>query len=414
MPQNNDFFNSSKKRIVITGLGTICSLGHNSQDVWNGICEGKNGIGPITSFDTERLAIKIAGEVSNYSSSSYFSHKQSKRLDRFSEFGVIASREAVVDSNLSSSDLENAAVIVGTGIGGEVARDEASQRLYQHNIPRAHPFTVPRIMPSAVASHISMEHGIHGFTFSISSACSSSNHAIIQSAMMIQSGHIEVAITGGAEACLTLGALLAWEAVSVLDSEACRPFSLERKGLVLGEGAGILVLESLDHALKRNAKIYAEIMGWGVSADAEDLLHPSEKRIAQTMSQALNSAGVSPNEVDYINAHGSGTVTNDVTETRAIHKVFGSHASKLKVSSTKSMHGHALGATGALELIVTTLAIQHSILPPTINYQSPDPKCNLDYIPNEAQSGSISVALSSSFAFGGLNAVVVLGKLKQV
>ena len=391
---------NSGQRVVITGLGSISSLGQDTDAFWQSICDSVCGIGPLTAFDTTGLKQTMVAEVPNYQSAAHFSPKEASRQDRYSEFGVITAREAVRDAGLSASEIAGpqTIVIVGTGIGGEVARDEASQRLYRHNIHRAHPFTVPRIMPSAVASHITMDQGITGFSFVVSSACSSANHAIIQAAMMIRYQQAEMAIAGGAEACLTYGDILAWEALSVMDPETCRPFCLERKGMVLGEGAGMVLLESLEHALARDAKIYAEILGYGMSADADDLLHPSQTRVAETIIQALKNAGVAPDEVDYINAHGSGTAANDLTETQAIHQVFGDHASKLMVSSTKSMHGHAIGATSALELIATTLAIQHSTVPPTINFLTPDPQCDLDYVPNQARSHPIHVALSNSFA----------------
>ncbi len=402
----------SEQRIVITGLGSISSLGQDTSTFWQAICNGACGIGPITTFDTGSLRQNRVAEVPNYQATAHFSAKEANRLDRYSEFGVIAAREAIQDSGLSADEIAGpqTAVIVGTGIGGEVARDAASQRLYRHNIPRAHPFTVPRIMPSAVASHITMDQGITGFSYVVSSACSSSNHAIIQAAMMIRYQQTEIAIAGGAEACLTYGDLLAWEALSVMDPEACRPFCLERKGMVLGEGAGMVLLESLEHALARGAKIYAEVLGYGMSADAGDLLHPSKTRVAETIMQALQNAKIAPDEVDYINAHGSGTTANDLTETQAIHQVFGDHAAKLMISSTKSMHGHAIGASSALELIATTLALQYSTIPPTINFLTPDPQCDLDYVPNDARSHAFQIALSNSFAFGGLNATIVLKK----
>lgn len=403
---------TSANRVVITGLGSLCALGLDTPTFWKNAQNAQCGIGPLANMETEGLTSAIGAEVSGYRSKDYFSTKEVKRMDRYTEFGVIAAREAIADAGLNTthSDKNQWLVIIGSGIGGEVARDEASQRLYRHKIPRAHPFTVPRIMPSAVASLISMDQGIQGPTFVVSSACSSSNHAILQGAMMIRCGQADVALVGGAEACLTYGDLLAWEALSVLDPQTSRPFSLNRKGIVLGEGAGILILESLEHAKARKANIYAEIAGGSMTADAQDLLHPSEAQIAKTLTTALRNSKINPEQVSYVNAHGSGTPTNDVTETRALHQAFGTHAPKLAISSTKSMHGHAIGATGALELILTSLAIRDSILPPTVNFEAPDPECNLNYLPNEARSQAIDVAISSSFAFGGLNAVVVLKK----
>lgn len=400
------------RRVVITGLGSISALGHHTKAFAKAIQEGVCGIRPMRTFETTGLVQTMGAEVPDYASSTYFSPKALSHLDRYSEFGLLATREAIRDSGLSSEDLAKSqtVVVVGTGIGGEVARDAASQRLYRDNNHRVHPFTVPRIMPSAVVSHITMEHGITGPAFVVSSACSSANHAIIQAAMMVRQQQADLALAGGAEACLTFGDLRAWEALSVMDPETCRPFCQERKGMVLGEGAGIVLLESLAHATKRRAKIYAELAGFGMSADAGDLLHPSEKSIAQTTTQALHHAQLAPEAVDYVNAHGSGTIVNDVTETRALHQAFGAHASHLMISSTKSMHGHAIGASSALELIASVLAIEQSFVPPTANFLTPDPQCDLDYVPNEARCHPVNVVLSNSFAFGGLNAVIVLKK----
>jgi nodulation protein E len=278
--------------------------------------------------------------------------------------------------------------------------------LYQRGRGRVHPLTIPKVMGNAGASHISMEFGITGPAFNVSTACSSANHAIGQAFHMIRSGTAEAAITGGGEAPFSLGLLKAWEAMRVISPDTCRPFSKNRLGMILGEGAGMLVLEPLDTARSRGAKIYGEVVGFGMSADAHHLTAPTVQGAASAMRRALNDAGISADQIGYINAHGTGTAANDPTETRAIREVFGAHADRLPVSSTKSMHGHGLGAAGALETIATFLALREGYLPPTANYTEPDPECDLDYVPNEARPAQVEWALSNSFAFGGLNAVL--------
>ncbi len=268
--------------------------------------------------------------------------------------------------------------------------------------------TIPRLMVSAATSHVSMAHGITGPAFSVSSACSSANHAIGEAYWMVRSGRAAAAVTGGADACITLGTMRGWEALRVMATDTCRPFSLDRRGMVLGEGAGVFVLERLDAARARGAPIYAELAGFGTSADAADLVHPAEAGAARAIAQAMTVAGLNPEDVDYVNAHGTGTGVNDVTETRALHRVFGGRARHLAVSSTKSVHGHALGAAGALELAVTVRAMAEGVIPPTVNFTRPDPECDLDCVPNQARERPIRAALSNSFAFGGLNAVLAV------
>jgi nodulation protein E len=294
------------------------------------------------------------------------------------------------------------------GVGGENTQDEQSKRLYGENSPRAHPLTIVRVMTNASASQISIAYGLRGPTFAVASACASANHAIIQAAQLIRYGMADVAVTGGTEACLTYGALRAWEAMRVLADDTCRPFSINRHGLVLGEGAGIFVLELLEHAQARGAVILAEVAGVGMTADATDIVMPNATGAAAAMSQALADAGLAPEDVDYINAHGTGTQANDSTETRAIRLSFGAHADRLAVSSTKSMHGHALGASGALELVAVVGALRDGAVPPTANLDEVDPACDLDYVPNVGRDMPVRAALSNSFAFGGLNAVLAL------
>jgi nodulation protein E len=299
-------------------------------------------------------------------------------------------------------------VVIGTGIGGAQTQDQMAYRLYAEKNPRVHPMAIVRVMPNAPASQISLEFGLRGPAFAVASACASSNHALGQALMLLQAGVADVALAGGVEACITLGTVKAWEAMRVLADDTCRPFSQGRRGLVLGEGAGVFVLETLEHAQARGAEILAEFVGCGMSADAADIVMPDAGGAARAMRTALAQGGLNPDEVGYINAHGTGTQANDPTETRAIRAVFGSHADALAVSSTKSMHGHALGGGGAIELVAAVGALRDGVVPPTINYTGPDPACDLNVVPNTAQQRPVHAALSNSFAFGGLNAVLAL------
>jgi len=331
-------------------------------------------------------------------------------LDRHSQFALIAAREAVADAGLKESDLKPAAAIIGTGCGGKETDEQTYQKLYLDHKTRVHPFTIPRGMPSAAASQVSMQLGTQGPAFTVSSACASSNHAIAQAVMMIRSGMVDVAITGGTDAPFTYGLLKAWEALRVLSSGTCRPFSIDRDGLVLGEGAGIIVLESMAHARERGADIYGELAGFGMSADAAHITDPSSNGAARAMALALTDAQVTPDQITYINAHGTGTKQNDPSETKAIRQVFGDHSDDLFVSSTKSMHGHVLGASGVIELIAAVLSLRHGIIPPSANFTAPGEGCDLNYVPNKPVSLDYGMALSNSFAFGGLNAVLVVRK----
>lgn len=397
-------------RVAITGLGCISPLGHTATATWQALAAGTCGIAPITLVPTEKLQIRIAAEVKNFDSGAYFDEKQLLLLDRVSQFTLLAAREAIAQSGLSLKGelAAETAVILGTGVGGMTTIDESFARLYAQGKPRVHPLTVPKLMVSAPASHVTMAYGLRGPTFAVSSACSSANHAIGEAFWMVRTGRAAAAITGGTEACITLGTLKAWEALRVMATDTCRPFSKGRKGMVLGEGAGIMVLEPWDAARARGAVIHAELAGFGMSADAGDIVAPSEEGAAKAMRKALDDAGLHPEDIDYINAHGTGTTANDATETAAIRRVFGAHAERLALSSTKSMHGHALGAAGALELVATAMALKAGVVPPTANYSGPDPACDLDVVPNQARRRALRAALSNSFAFGGLNAVLVL------
>ena len=396
------------KKVVITGLGSISSLGHNTDEFWSGLCMGRSGIRPFVNIQTERLSTKVGAEVINYSPEDYIPPKQLPLFDRFSQFAFIAGKEAIADASLSQDELHSAAAVLGTCLGAEHTYEESYCSLYEKGKSRVHPLTAPKGMPSAAVSQVSIQFGIHGPVFAVCSACSSAAHAIIQAHMMIQNGLVDVAIAGGSEAPLSLVLIKSFEGLRALSKDTCRPFSYDRDGLVLGEGAGVVVLESLEHATRRGADIYAELSGYGMSSDAGHVTAPSVNGISQAISSALSFAKVNPADVDYINAHGTGTKANDVAETEAINNVFGADAGNIAVSSTKSMHGHTLGAAGGLELVATVKAIKSGVVPPTINFTKPGEECNLDYVPNKAREMEIDTALSNSFAFGGLNAVLVV------
>ncbi|WP_428623833.1 beta-ketoacyl-[acyl-carrier-protein] synthase family protein [Sedimenticola sp.] len=394
--------------VVITGLGSVSALGLNTDDFWSAVKEGKSGISAIQGFDEAGLKINLAAQVKDFNPADYFSNKDLPLLDRYSQFALMACREAVVQSGLERDSLWQAAAVIGTGCGGKETDEITYAHLYKQQKSRAHPFTIPKGMPSAAASQVSMQLSIAGPVFTVSSACSSANHAIAQAALLIRAGVVDVAIAGGTDAPFTYGLLKAWEALRVVSVDNCRPFSVDRSGLILGEGAGMVVLESDRHAKNRGASILARLAGSGMSADAGHITDPSADGAARAIQVALRDAKIGCQDVGYVNAHGTGTLANDRTETEALHSVFGSHAKSLMVSSTKSMHGHALGASGGLEFIATVKALQEGIIPPTINFTGPGEGCDLDYVPNVAREKVIRVAISNSFAFGGLNAVQVI------
>jgi nodulation protein E len=396
------------RRVAITGIGIISSLGLNTEECWKSLSEGRPAIGPIEQVDCSTLRFKNGAEVRGYDPVKHFPGGKDAYIDRFAQFSVIAAREALADSGLQlTKDLkERGAIVFGSSVGGQSAIEAGFEDLFVLARGRVHPLTIPKTMANAGASHVAMETGICGPTYTVSTACSSANHAIGQAFRLISSGECDVAVTGGGEAMFTIGILKAWEAMRVIAPDTCRPFSKDRRGMVLGEGGAMMILEPMDAAKARGAKIYAEVCGFGMTADAHHLTQPTVDGPARAMRRALAEAGMAPEEVGYINAHGTGTPGNDPVETSAIREVFGAHADKLGVSSTKSMHGHALGAAGALESLATILALHHGILPPTANYNERDPECDLDYIPNTARAVRVGAALSNSFAFGGLNAVV--------
>ena len=398
------------RRVVITGMGCVSALGTTAASTWDGMREGRSGIGTLIGLDDPLLRTRIAAQAKDFNAADHFDEKRLVLLDPVSQYALVAAREAVAQAGLEAGGDwgERTAVVIGTGIGGASTQEQMAKRLYAEGNPRVHPMVIVRVMPNAPAAQISLELGLRGPTFAVASACASSNHALGQALLLLRSGAADVALAGGTEACITLGTVKAWEAMRVLADDTCRPFSQGRRGLVLGEGAGVFVLETLEHAQARGAHILAEFAGVGMSADAADIVMPDASGAARAMREALTQGGLAPEDVDYINAHGTGTAANDSTETRAIRALFGSHADALAVSSTKSMHGHALGAGGAIELVAVIGALREGVVPPTINYLGPDPECDLNVVPNTAQRRPVRAALSNSFAFGGLNAVLAL------
>lgn len=400
-------------RVAVTGLGLVCALGNNVAECWPSLAEGRSGIAPLADAGKPPYKFQNGAEARNFRAPDYFSDKDLLMLERFAQFAAVAAREAVAQSGLKiAGHLADAtAIVTGSSVGGQFSEEEGYQRLFAENNPRVAPLTIPRTMANAGASRISLEFGIHGPSYTVATACSSSNHAVGQAFWMVRSGQVTAAIAGGSEAVFAQGLLRAWEAMRVVSPDVCRPFSLNRRGLTLGEGAGMLVLENWDHAQARGAAILGEIAGFGMSSDAHHITQPCVEGPAKAMLWALRDAKVSPEQIHYINAHGTGTQANDVTETEAIRSVFSRHADRLLVSSTKSMHGHTLGAAGAIEAIATLLALRHGLIPPTISYATPDPACNLDVVPNQARVASIETGISNTFAFGGLNATLVMKRV---
>ncbi|HML18576.1 MAG TPA: beta-ketoacyl-[acyl-carrier-protein] synthase family protein [Bryobacteraceae bacterium] len=401
------------RRVAVTGIGVIAAPGNTRDAFWRALSEGASAIRPITRIPPGLLRFPNAAEVTGYRASDFFDEKEADMLDRFAQFGVVAAREAVAGAGIAFDRAlgENTAIVTGSCVGGQTTEDEGFVLLYGQKAARFPPLTIPKVMANAGASRISLEFGITGPVYTISTACSSANHAIGQAFWMIRSGAAQVAIAGGSEAPFSLGMLKSWEAMRVVSPDTCRPFSRDRNGLILGEGAAMLVMEPLERAQARGATIWGEIAGFGMSSDAHHLTQPLPAGAARAMRMALADAGVAPDLIGYVNAHGTGTWSNDPAETQAIRGVFGAHADKLLVSSTKSIHGHTLGAAGAIEAAATLLAMHHGIVPPTANFTGPDPACDLDVVPNTARAADVQYAVSNSFAFGGLNAVLVFRKI---
>jgi len=396
------------RRVAITGIGVVSPIGNNVGDFWDSLSSGCSGIGPITKVDTAELRFKNAAEVKGFDASLHFDERAMIMLDPFAHFGITAAREAVADSGIEFDDelKDSTGVVTGSCLGGKETEDAFFYELYANKKSRVPPIAIPRSMSNSVASHVTMEFGLTGATFTTSTACSSANHAIGQAFWLIRQGTLDAAVAGGSEAPLCYGNLKAWEAMRVVASDTCRPFSKDRGGMILGEGGAMFVLEEMEAAKRRGARIYAEIAGFGMSADAHHLTMPLAEGAAKAITAALRDAELRPEEVAYVNAHGTATQANDPMEANAIRLVFGDAADDVLVSSTKSMHGHTLGAAGAIEAAATVLGINKGVLPPTANFTELDPECRINVIANEAAERKVGAAISNSFAFGGLNAVL--------
>lgn len=401
-----------RRRVVITGIGGICALGGDSRTIWASMKAGRDGCRPL-SINKRDLKIGVGCGIVDYPEHDGIDKRQGLTMSGISRISVIAAREAMQQAGLEKDgfDPRRSGAVVGVGIFGTDAVDQSYVDVFLEKKKRTHIFTVPRVMPSGPSGHVSIAMGLQGPVFGVTSACASGNHAFISAVDQIRLGRADVMLAGGAELALVYGPLKAWESLRVLARSVCRPFSADRDGLVLGDGASIAVLESYEHAKARGANILAEIIGVGLSADASDIVNPTIEGPSKAMLNCLEDAGISADEVDYINAHGTATQANDQTETRAIRQVFGSAADTVSVSSTKSMHGHCLGASSALELIACVNAINEGVIPPTINYTTPDPLCDLDVTPNVAKEKKVDIAISNAFAFGGTNAVIAVGKV---
>lgn len=406
--------NAPGRSVVVTGLGCISALGHDTEHFWNALKAGKSGIGRSREPARADLADAPVAEVKEYDPLAFFDSKSLRLLDRSTQFALIAADEAIRDSGLQFSPEagRRTGIILGSSISSRHTIDEILEQYYKYDksIP---PYTIPKGLNSAPVSHISMKYGITGPAWLVNTACSSSNHALGQALDMIRNNRADVAIAGGTDAPITVPFFRAWSALRVLDPVTCRPFSKDRQGLILAEGAGIVVLEEEQHAIARGAKIYARLAGYGFTSDAYDLIKISPEGAAEAVRQALRDANLSPDQIDYVNAHGTGTLLNDATETQIIHDVFGEHAQQLLVSSTKSMHGHVLGATGSLEFIAMAKVLEEQCVVPTANFTEAGEQCDLDYVPNKARPSRVRAAISNNFAFGGLNGVLVSTQYNQ-
>ncbi len=398
------------RRVVITGAGTINPLGHGVPATLEAMREGRCAIGPLEMRDVERLGVRIGAQVRGYDPEAHWNRQQIALYDRFTQFTLIAAREAIAQSGLvfTGELADRSGVVLGTSGGGLTTQDENYRAVYEEGKNRVHPFVVPKLMNNAACSHVSIEHNLRGPSFTVATACASSNHAMGQAFALVRAGLAPVMVTGGSEAMLCFGGVKAWEGLRVMSRDACRPFSATRSGMVQGEGAGVFVFEDRERAMARGAEVLAEVAGFAMSSDAGDIVMPSRSGAARAIRGAVRDAGVPPEAVGYVNAHGTGTAANDKTECAALSDVFGAHADRLMVSSTKSMHAHLIGATGAVELLACIMAVRDGVIAPTIGYEEPDPECALDVVPNEAREAQVEVAISNAFAFGGLNAVLAL------
>ncbi|NDI33425.1 beta-ketoacyl-ACP synthase II [Chengkuizengella sediminis] len=409
-----------KQRVVITGLGVTSSLGSNLEPFWNNLVEGKSGISIIESIDVSDLSTKISASIKDFNPEDYMAKKEARKMDRFVQLAIAAATHALEDANLNvkeDTNPERAGVIVGSGVGGLQTWEEQHTILQKKGPKRVSPFFIPMMIANMASGQISIRTGAKGPNTTPVTACATGTHSIGDSFKLIQRGDADVMICGGAEAPITLTGMAgfcALRAMSTRNNEpekASRPFDTGRDGFVMGEGAGVLILESYEHAVNRNAKIYGEIIGYGMSGDAYHITDPAPDGAERCMKNALKDAGIQPEEIDYINAHGTSTPVGDISETNAIKETFGEHAYQLAISSTKSMTGHLLGAAGGLEAVITGLTLKHGVIPPTINLENQDPECDLDYTANAARKSDVEVALSNSFGFGGHNASIILKKI---
>ena len=397
-------------RVVITGAGTINALGGSVLETLHAMREGQLGIGPLQMRDLDRLTVKIGGQIKDFDPEAHFDRQKLALYDRVTQLVLLASREAMAQSGLEITEelSETTGVVLGTAAGGMNTWDDNFRSVYEEGKNRVHPFVVPKLMTNAAASHLSMAHNIKGPSLTVSTACASSNHAIGLAFHMVRSGMAQVMLAGGGDAMLTFGGIKAWEGLRVMSKTACRPFSANRSGMVQGEGAGVFVLETYEGAKARGAEILAELIGFSMTSDAGDIVMPNQQGAVRAIRGALRDARLDPQDIGYINAHGTGTAANDKTECAAVTEVFGAHAPALMMSSTKSMHGHLIGGTGAVELLACLMALRDGVIAPTIGYEQPDPNCALHVVPNVARQAKVTATLSNAFAFGGMNAVLAL------
>ena len=411
---------TSPRRIVVTGVGVVTPLALEVDGFWKRLINGESGIHDLTTLDTSKYKVHFGGDIPDFDVSAYVAPKEAKRLDRFTQFAVHAGGQAVADAAINFDDIDRTkcGVILGSGIGGLMEIENQIERMLLKGPDRVSPFTVPKMMVNAAGGNLSITYGLKGPNYAVATACASATNAMGDALRSIRLGETDLVITGGSEAAITRMGLAAFQNMKALSTRndspatASRPFDANRDGFVLGEGSGVLVFEELDHAKARGAKIYAEVLGYGTTSDAGHITAPDPEGTgaAAAMQAAIDDAGVGPGEVDYINAHGTSTPLGDKAETQAIKRVFGEHASKLAISSTKSALGHSLGASGGIEAVILSKSLQTSVIAPTINYETPDPDCDLDYTPNEAKELDIKIAMSNSFGFGGHNACVVFGR----